>query len=86
LGQVLDNYQAAALSLATIHRQEIRLLIGYHPFYLLRQRLAGAGDLAATATRFDARFGKRWYRPWAAPILWLPHPLALIWPKGYRDR
>ncbi len=80
LGRILDSYQSMGLTPASIRAFEKRLLVGYYPFYLLRQRLARQGDLAATYRRFATRFGDRWlFLFWVAPILRLPRPLAILW-------
>jgi glycosyltransferase involved in cell wall biosynthesis len=83
LGRILDSYQSMGLTPASIRAFEKRLLVGYYPFYLLRQRLARQGDLAATSKRFADRFGERWlYRLWIAPILYFPRPFAILWGAG----
>ncbi len=80
LGRILDSYQFMGLTPASIRAFERRLLVGYYPFYLLRQRLVRQGDLAATSRRFADRFGERWlYRLWIAPILHFPRPFAILW-------
>lgn len=80
LGDTLDAYQDKGLTKETIRAIEKRLLIGYLPFYLFRQRLSREGDLSATYASFRRRFSKRWlFRLWAAPIIRLPRPLALVW-------
>lgn len=83
LGRILDSYQAQGLSSVAIRRFETRLIIGYYPFYLLRQRFERAGDLQLTLSRFTERFNQRWlFHVWLAPILKWPRPLALIWGAG----
>lgn len=80
LGGVLDSYLGKGLTSTVIRAIEKRLLVGYFPFYLFRQRLAGTGSLPATYERFHKRFAGRWlFHLWAAPIIRLPRPLALIW-------
>jgi glycosyltransferase involved in cell wall biosynthesis len=83
LGRILDSYRPAGLAAEAINRFETRMLASYHPFNLLRQRLARQGDLHATYRRFATRFGRRpLFRFWVAPIITLPRPLALIWGAG----
>jgi len=83
LGRILDSYRPAGLAAQAINRFETRMLTSYHPFNLLRQRLARQGDLHATYGRFAARFGQRpLFRFWVAPIITLPRPLALAWGAG----
>jgi abequosyltransferase len=80
LGDVLDSYQEHGLAKRTIRAIENRLLVGYLPFYLFRQRLSGEGDPSATYASFKRRFAGRWlFHLWAAPIIRLPRPLALGW-------
>ena len=79
-GRILDNGKSLGLSDSAISKIETRMLVGYYPTYLLRERRLRSGDLVATRARFDARFGRRWlYRLWLEPILALPRPLAIAW-------
>jgi glycosyltransferase involved in cell wall biosynthesis len=83
LGRILDSYRPAGLPASAIEQFETRMLKSYHPFNLLRQRIARQGDLRATYGRFAARFGRRpLFRFWVAPIITLPRPLALAWGAG----
>ncbi len=80
LGRILDTFCSDRLSARDIERFETRMLLSYHPFNLLRQRIVRAGDLDDTYRRFQTRFGKRaLFRFWVAPIILLPRPLALAW-------
>lgn len=80
LGRILDSYRPAGLSEHAIQQFETRMLKSYHPFNLVRQRLARQGDLRETYRRFSARFGNRpLFRFWVAPIIRWPRPLALGW-------
>jgi abequosyltransferase len=79
-GRILDDEKRLGLSNHAVSKIETRMLVGYHPTYLLRQRRKKSGDLAATKATFDARFGRRrLYRFWLAPILDLPRPFAIAW-------
>lgn len=83
LGRILDGYKSMGLTSTSIRAFETRLLMGYYPFYLFRQRLAGEGDLVATYRRFSIRFGDRWlFLFWVAPILRFPRLLAILWGAG----
>lgn len=83
LGRILDSYRPAGLPAQAIDRFETRMLVSYHPFNLMRQRIARQGDLRATYGRFAARFGRRpLFRYWVGPIITLPRPLALGWAAG----
>lgn len=83
LGRILDRYQSMGLTSKAIRAFETRLLLGYYPFYLLRQRSARQENLFATYEHFCARFGNRWlFHCWVAPILRLPRPLAILWGSG----
>jgi hypothetical protein len=80
LGQILDGYRASGLSQVAVKAVETRLIIGYYPFYLLRQRLARSGDTNETLNCFADRFrGRRLFRYWLAPIIWLPRPVSIVW-------
>lgn len=79
-GAVLDGYKGRGLTQDAVAAIEKKFLIGYYPYYLLRQRLNRTGDLQATALRFNERFGGRLlFEYWVAPILYLPRPLAIAW-------
>lgn len=79
-GRILDHSRALGLTRSAVHKIDTRMLLGYHPFYLLRQRSDQSGDLDATTALFVARFHKRplfWI--WIAPILYLPRTPAIAW-------
>jgi abequosyltransferase len=79
---VLDE-RLAALGPGAVRKIENAFLLGYYPYYLLRQRLRRSGDLTRTEARFAARYrGRGLYEWWAKPILTLPRPLAIIWGAG----
>jgi len=52
LSRILDSYREAGLTSKVIAAIETRLLIGYFPYYLFRQRLTNKGDVVATYQRF----------------------------------
>lgn len=80
LGAVMDSCRPLGLTDKAIRAIEGRLMLAYHPFYLLRQRLSNSGDLEATFSRFSARFReRRLFRYWLAPIIRLPRPLGIAW-------
>jgi abequosyltransferase len=79
-GRILDQSRPDGLSDTDVEKIETRMLLGYYPYYLLRQRRDGSGDLAATAANFVVRFRRRplfWF--WLAPTLYLPRALAIAW-------
>lgn len=79
-GAILDEVQDLGLSKEAITRLEQRLLIGFYPYYILRQRLWGGEDLQLAFIRYRTRYGGRWaFQLFVAPILRLPRPLALVW-------
>jgi abequosyltransferase len=79
-GAVLDRYQEAGLPAAAVTRLESRLMTGYYPFYVWRQRLADGEDMDAAWIRFKKRFAGRWeFNLFVAPIFRLPRLLALAW-------
>lgn len=83
LGRILDQYRSTGLTPSTIWSFETRMLLGFYPFYLFRQRLAQTGDDEGAYVRFRARFGERWlFRLLLAPILRLPRPLGVVWGAG----
>jgi len=80
LGRILDSYQAEGLPRSGIRKFERRMMFGYYPYYLLRQRQNQTDGLGDTYNRFSTRFGNRllfWI--WLAPILKLPRRLSLLW-------
>ncbi|KMY86508.1 Glycosyltransferase involved in cell wall biogeneis [Candidatus Paraburkholderia calva] len=80
LGRILDSYREAGLGPSEIRQFETRMLTSYHPFNLVRQRLARQGDLRATYKYFSERFGDRpLFVFWVAPIIRWSRPLALVW-------
>lgn len=83
LGRILDQYRSMGLTPSAVWAFETRMLLGYYPFYLFRQRLAQTGDAESAYIRFKARFGGRWlFRLLLAPILRLPRPLGVVWGAG----
>lgn len=80
LGSILDSYQGPELSKKAILAIETRLMIGYFPYYLFKQRLVGSGDIVATYDRFHKRYKGRWcFYLWIYPIIKLPKTLAIMW-------
>jgi glycosyltransferase involved in cell wall biosynthesis len=80
LGSILDSYQGLSLSKKAILAIETRLMIGYLPYYLFKQRLVGSGDIVATYDRFHKRYKGRWcFYLWIYPILKWPRLLAIMW-------
>ncbi len=80
LGRILDQYTEEGLPIASVREFESHMLLGYYPYYLLRQRLGQTGDLSMTYERFAKRFKRRalfWF--WVAPIIKLPRPLSIAW-------
>ncbi|MGA7802128.1 MAG: glycosyltransferase [Gammaproteobacteria bacterium] len=80
LGEVLDRYRTVGLSTVAIEAFENRMLLGYYPFYVFRQRLANRQDPCVEYARFRRRFGRRLaFLLFVAPILRLPRPFGLAW-------
>jgi glycosyltransferase involved in cell wall biosynthesis len=80
LGRILDQYRSMGLSPESIRSFETRTLLGYYPYYLLRQRMARGITDNDAYLRIRTRFGDRWlFRILLAPILSWPRPLAIIW-------
>jgi glycosyltransferase involved in cell wall biosynthesis len=79
-GDILDECQTLGLSREAVLKLEQRLLIGYYPFYIWRQRLGSGEDLADARKRFQSRFDGRWaFNLFVDPIFHLPRSLALVW-------
>jgi glycosyltransferase involved in cell wall biosynthesis len=79
LGAILDECQVLGLPPEAVAKLEQRLLIGYYPYYIWRQRLGGGEDLQEAWGRFRTRYGGRWaFQLFVMPIFRLPRPLALI--------
>lgn len=80
LGDIFDKYSTKGLPARTTHKFETRMLFGYHPYYLLRQRLNPTAGLYDAYVKYRGRFKKRllfWI--WVAPIMRLPRYLAIVW-------
>lgn len=79
-GAVLDKCRAAGLPAEVVARVEGRLLTGYYPFYIWRQRLTDGEEMGAAWERFQKRFAGRWeFYLFVAPTIRLPRVLALAW-------
>lgn len=79
LWRVFDTHAAGHLTDEERWAIQRRFLVGYYPYYVLRQALSGE-DRAGALRRFDACFGSRaFYRAWLRPILSWPRPLAIAW-------
>lgn len=79
-GAILDKFKSNGLTAKDVEAIERKFLVGYYPYYLLRQRLNRSGDLEATLHRFNERFdGRLVYRCCVYPIISLPRPLAVLW-------
>lgn len=79
-GEIIDKFRAKLIPEIAVLRLERRLLVGYYPFYIWRDRLDNKGNIVESRRRFYNRFGK--YKEfWVGivPILWLPRPFALLW-------
>lgn len=82
-GEILDSHQSLGLSVDAIRSIENRFMLGFFPFYLLKHRLANAGNLEAMLTRYRERFHGRWlFEYWLSPIMRLPCSLAILWGGG----
>jgi hypothetical protein len=80
MGKILDSYRPMGLSQKAVESFERHMMIGYYPFYLVRQRLARSGNRDETLRCFTDRFKGRWlFHFWLAPIIRLPRPFALVW-------
>lgn len=80
LSKILDQYKYLGLTSSSIYAFETRMLLGYFPNCLTRQRLTRSGDQVANMRRLKDRFGKRWmFHICLAPILYLPRHLAILW-------
>lgn len=83
LGRILNQYRSMGLTSSAKRDFETRMLLGYYPFYLFRQRLAQTGNDESAYVSFKAQFGGRWlFRLLLAPILRLPRPLGVVWGAG----
>ena len=79
-GAVLDKYKELGLPARAVVKLESRMLKGYYPFYVWRQRLSDGEDMDAAWERFKNRFAGRWeFNLFVAPIFRLPRVLALVW-------
>lgn len=79
LGDILDSYQAKGLPASSIRKFDRRMMVGYLPFYLLKQRLGNLNQ-AENLERLEKRYNDSLlYRIWLRPIVVMPRYLAIIW-------
>lgn len=80
LGNILDLYRHEGMTTDKVRMFETRMILGYYPYYLLRQRRSRSCNLDATYRYFTARFHRRMlFWVWLMPIVKLPRPVSLIW-------
>lgn len=81
--RILDQYRSFGLSSSAIDALESRMLLGYYPFYLFRQRMTQASDNENVYVMLKTRFGRHClFRVLLAPILRLPRSLGIAWGAG----
>jgi len=79
LGKILDNLNPDYISQEAIHSFEKRMIIGYLPFYLFRQRLKNI-DQDKNKLVLVERFKSYWFFwAWLFPISILPRFFAIIY-------
>jgi glycosyltransferase involved in cell wall biosynthesis len=79
-GRIIDSYRSQGLSAHAIRAIDTKMMLGYLPFYLLRERLASSATPDQQLVRLKTRFGDRllfWL--WLYPIVALPRRLAIGW-------
>jgi glycosyltransferase involved in cell wall biosynthesis len=80
LSKILDLYGPDGMTSDQVRRFETRMLLGYYPYYLLRQRRDRSGNVKKTYSYFLNRFHRRLlFWVWLMPIMKLPRPAAMIW-------
>ena len=80
LGNILDSYQNLGLTKKGILAVEKRLIIGYFPYYLFKQRLNRSDEIVTAYFTFNRRYKSRLcFYIWIYPILKWPRPLAIMW-------
>ncbi|MGN7292442.1 glycosyltransferase family 2 protein [Rhizobium sp. SAFR-030] len=80
LGDILDRYRPEGMTAGKVRKFETRMMLGFYPYYLLRQRRDRSGDLATTYRYFTARFHRRLlFWTWLMPIMKLPRLASLAW-------
>ena len=79
-GAIIDKFRNKSISEAAVRRLERRLLVGYYPFYIWRDRLDYKDNLVEVRRRFYSRYvDYKEFWVGVAPMLWLPRPFALLW-------
>lgn len=80
VGRILDQYTGVGLTRYDVLCVERKFIMGYFPFYLMKQRLDQNVDIDAVYRRFSARYGDRSiFYFWLYPILKFPRWLAIGW-------
>jgi hypothetical protein len=79
-GKILDQYRSKGLADEAIRKIETRMMVGYLPFYFLRQRMTPSAGADRQAEYLIGRFrGRLLFWIWIYPILALPRSLAIGW-------
>jgi abequosyltransferase len=80
LGGILDSYQMLGLSHQSILAFDKQMLLGFLPFYLLKQRLGNFGDQKENALKLRSRY-KNFLTFWIflMPIVVMPRFIAIVW-------
>lgn len=80
VGNILDSYIGGGLSKKDVCKIELKFIIAYFPFYLMKQRFYRTGNLDETFSRFYKRFGDRLaFYLWLYPIMKAPRWIAISW-------
>jgi len=79
LGRIIDSYQAKGLSHQAIRKFDYRMMVGYLPFYLFKQRVGGV-DQSENINRLKQRYGHySLFWVWLMPLVLMPRYLGGLW-------
>ncbi len=79
-GVILDSYVGNGLTKKDVRKIELKFIISYFPFYLMKQRFYKLGNLDEAFARFYKRYGNRLaFYFWLYPILKAPRWIAISW-------
>ncbi len=80
IGNILDFYVGHGLTKKDVRKIELKFIISYFPFYLMKQRFYKLGNLDEAFARFYKRYGNRLaFYFWLYPILKAPRWIAISW-------
>lgn len=79
IGNILDSYVGHGLTKKDVRKIELKFIVSYFPFYLMKQRFYELGNIDESFARFHKRYGNRLvFYFWLYPILKAPRWIAIF--------